>query len=113
MSMLTCWMGRNPISALHDTIIHELLHTCPDCMKHGDNWKRWALKVNRKYGMDIKRCSSAEEAGLQVFTAKKANWIVTCNKCGQEYVYQRAGKVVQSPERYRCCCGGCLTVKHG
>ena len=104
---------RNPIDMLHDTIIHELLHTCPDCMNHGEKWKQWALKVNRKYGMDIKRCTSVKDAGLQVFTGIKANWIVKCDKCGREYVYQRAGKVVQNPEKYRCHCGGKLTAKHG
>lgn len=104
---------RNPVSALHNTIIHELLHTCPNCMNHGEPWKRWALKVNCKYGMNIKRTSSVQEIGLEVFTKKKANWIVTCNRCRHEYIYQRAGKVVQHPERFKCVCGGALTVKHG
>lgn len=104
---------RNPVSALHNTIIHELLHTCPDCMNHGEPWKRWALRVNRKYGTNIKRTSSVQEIGLEVFTQKKANWIVTCDKCRHEYIYQRAGKVVQHPEQFKCVCGGTLTVKHG
>ena len=48
-----------------NTIIHELLHTCKGCMNHGENWKREANKVNRAYGYNIKRCSSAEEKGVE------------------------------------------------
>lgn len=56
---------RNNEQGLKETIIHELLHSCKGCMNHGEKWKRLAQKVNRAYGYNIKRCSSAEDKGVQ------------------------------------------------
>lgn len=78
---------RNDEQGLKNTIIHELLHSCKGCMNHGENWKRLATKVNRAYGYNIKRCSSADEKGVQeetrpIKTAREIKYIVKCNGCG-------------------------------
>jgi len=54
----------NDIRGLENTIIHELLHTCPGCNNHGPIWKTYAEKVRAAYGYDIKRCSDAAEKGI-------------------------------------------------
>ena len=59
-----------PIKALKDTIIHEILHTCNGCMNHGTTWKNYADKVNKAYGYNIKRCTSAEEKGFDMDNIK-------------------------------------------
>ena len=100
---------QNPLSALQNTMYHELLHTCPGCMNHGEQWKKYAAKVNKITGLNIKRCSSPDEKGLNLFY-QNAKYSVVCKECGKKWAYQRAGKVVQHPEKFKCRCGGKLAV---
>lgn len=95
-----------------DTIIHEILHTCTDCMNHGFNWKALANKVNRAYPQyHISRTTSAEEKGIEARKAVDYRYNVICKECGNTWNYDRAGKVVQNTGRFYCPCGGKLTVK--
>ena len=41
--------------ALENTILHELIHTCPECMNHGRQWKHfWMRSANRQSRTGIK-----------------------------------------------------------
>jgi len=37
------------------TLVHEILHTCPDSMNHQALWKSHVSKMNRAYGYKIKK----------------------------------------------------------
>lgn len=105
---------RNDEHGLKETIFHELLHSCKDCMNHGTNWKRLADKVNMLYGYNIKRCTSAEEVGVQPETrpvkVSEPKYAVRCNECGCVYERTKRSSIIQHPERYRCGrCGGALS----
>lgn len=107
---------RVPIEALQNTIIHEILHTCPDCLNHGYEWKRRAAIVKNKLGYDIKRCSDADEKGIDknlVNGYRKPNYIVRCKKCGREVNKMRMCSIVKYPELWRCgvCSGEFERVK--
>ena len=99
---------KNDISGLKNTIIHELLHSCKNCMNHGEEWKRLASLVYAKYGYNIKRCSSADEKGVVAQTVsgeradQKVNYIIKCSKCGTETKRERVSDLVLRPGRYRC-----------
>lgn len=97
-----------PIESLKDTIIHEILHTCEGCMNHGNNWKIQAEKVNRAYGYNIKRCTSAEEKGIDVEqTEKYIKHKFICEDCGQVITRQRDSKFTKYYKHYTCGrCGG-------
>ena len=41
-----------------NTIIHEILHTCKDCMTHKGEWKRLANIVNANTKYNITRCTN-------------------------------------------------------
>lgn len=109
---------RNDVEGLKNTIIHEILHTCKGCQNHGENWKRLAAKVNRAYGYNIKRCSSADEKGVLEETrppkpvrTTNTNYVVKCDKCGHVYTRTKMSKLIQHPENYRCgCCHGTLSL---
>lgn len=111
------------LAGLKNTIIHELLHTCPGCMAHNAMWNKWASKVHRELGYDIKRTSSAEEKGLseelrerrateeKERIARKIKYKATCNGCGSTGYYQRWTKFLANPGNYRCGrCGGKYTI---
>lgn len=95
--------------AAKNTIMHEILHSCDDCMNHGDKWKALANKVNRAYPgyYNIKRTTSNEEKGIEA-TEKEYNYMLRCTKCGHLFGYYRISKAVKHPENYRCRCGGKL-----
>lgn len=109
---------RNGDEGLINTLYHELLHTCADCMDHGEKWKRYAAQVKARLGYNIKRTSSADEklsAEMQAEEARRESerrahskkYIIKCEKCGSELYRATFSKVIQSPELYRCGrCGG-------
>lgn len=87
-----------------DTIIHEMLHTCPGCMTHGWEWKRRADRVNRMLGYHVSRTASRkdmEAAGVEV---KREEWkyALECVECGTQWKYKRWSKSLENPSRYRC-----------
>lgn len=102
------------IDGLKNTIIHELLHTCPNCMKHTGEWKELAEKVNKYYGYNIKRVSSSDEKGVEpeakrLINAKKkeAKYKFQCCNCGIIVSRKRASDFTKNPNNYRCGkCGG-------
>lgn len=73
-----------PLASLKDTIIHELLHTCPGCANHGAQWKALADKVNRAYGYNIRRLASPAEKGVP------DEWIPP-QRVRRRYVRKRGG----------------------
>ncbi len=94
---------RNSEIGLIETIMHELLHTCEGCMNHGAEWKRLAEKVNREYGLNIKRTNSAEDKGVTVDTrVKRVLHRFVCTGCGQVIERQRESKFTQNYQRYTC-----------
>lgn len=105
---------QNPLSALHTTVCHELLHTCERCMNHGKLWAEYAKIVNDALGLNIQRVSTAEEKKMVVFsrTEYKTGYAVTCKNCGRKRIYYRAGKVVKNVNNYSCGhCNGDLFVE--
>ena len=99
-----------------DTIIHELLHTCPGCMNHGPEWQRRASVVRRTYGYNLHARSSKEEcenAGLSTRNYKTdARYRIFCEACDKivAYRYHRCG-LTKNLERFRCSsCHGPLKL---
>lgn len=92
-----------------ETILHELVHTCPECMNHGPKWKAYANRLNRKYGYNIKRESTSEEKNIDEETIKahtNYKYEMQCQKCLNVIKLARKTKFVEHPELYRCKCGG-------
>ena len=85
--------------ATFNTMIHELLHTCPNCMNHGAEWKMWANVINRNTKYNIKRTTSCAEKGIE---APAPKYIVACRICNHKWNYNRAGTVIKSISRCKC-----------
>ena len=97
-----------------DTIIHEMLHTCPGCMSHGWEWKRRADRVNRMLGYHVSRCASTKdllEAGVKDMR-ESYKYALECVDCGNQFKYRRWCTSLENPSRYRCgkCHGELKTV---
>lgn len=92
---------------LRETLLHELLHTCPGCRDHGAKWKSYADYVNRELGTHICRTMQVEGA-LPPLRREEVKYVLRCEACGREIKRVRMCKVVKAPWRYRCLCGGKL-----
>lgn len=97
-----------------NTIMHELVHTCPGCMNHGPEFQRRALMVNRKLGYHVSTTTDGEALEAAGVTLKRSadNYGIVCKKCGR--IVERRKRWSSTLERigsYRhSCCGGDLYV---
>ena len=103
--------GRCTKISCRQTIAHELIHTCPGCMDHGDRFRYYASKMNNAYGYNISRTNSAEEMGVPDRRKTDAKFIITCRKCGSSFTRTKRSALIDSPSKYRCKCGGELYVR--
>ncbi len=92
---------------LRETLLHELLHTCPGCRDHGDRWKSYAALVNGRMGTNIQRTVKVE-GEFTPLRREEVKYVLRCQSCGREITRMRMCKVVRAPWRYRCLCGGKL-----
>lgn len=94
--------------AIMNTIIHEILHTCENCMTHKNEWKRLANIVNTNTKYNITRCNSYENFGIEnPKREKKHNYVFYCEDCGQTFIRERSSKFTKNYHAYRCGkCGG-------
>ena len=94
--------------AVMNVLIHEILHTCEDCMTHKGEWKRLANIVNANTKYNITRCTNYASLGIEnPKREKKHNYVFVCEDCGQVIVRERASKFTKNYHDYRCGkCGG-------
>lgn len=94
--------------AIMNTIIHEVLHTCKDCMTHRNEWKRLANYVTRNTKYTITRTNSYADFGIErPKKEKKHNYVFVCEDCGQVIIRERASNFTKNHHAYRCGkCGG-------
>ncbi len=92
---------------LKQTLVHELLHTCPKCRDHGARWRAYAQIVNEKLGYRIER-TVRTETPIGPLRHEEIKYILECQSCGAQIKRMRMSKAVKSPWCYRCPCGGKL-----
>lgn len=93
---------------IRQVLAHEILHTCPGCANHGRRWQHWAALMNRAFGYDICRTHAPEALGLS--DPRPVRYLVVCRQCGNTLARMKRSALVEHPERYRCRCGGTLSV---
>lgn len=88
---------------IKNTIIHEILHTFPNCQCHTGEWKRRAIIVKKHLGYDITRTSHKElEASVL-----KPKIQLKCSKCGHIWNYYKTPKWLKYLDN--CSCSSCNT----
>ena len=95
-----------------NTIVHEILHTCPGSMNHGKTWQDNADIMNHTYGgyYTIKRTTSAAEKGLEAVGRVRQDrnrYALRCYSCGHTWYFKRQCKTLVNYKS--CCCGRCHT----
>lgn len=87
-----------------NTMLHELLHTCPRCFNHKQPWKNYAEAVYNKYGINVKRTNNEQEKGMDTSNPKEKGYkyVVKCEKCGLEQFHKKETKVIKNIKAYQC-----------
>jgi hypothetical protein len=68
------------------TMLHEIIHTCPQCLGHTGNFKRYAAIIKGKYPQyNIKRTNGLAEAGY-IHDPNDYKYALKCEKCGNVIV---------------------------
>lgn len=95
---------------LMNTMIHELLHTCPNCQGHGKTWQTYGRMVYNKYGIDIKRCGNDDDKQCNSDMVNLSyKYMLKCTGCGNQIGRYRMAKCISHPQNYSCAkCGNSL-----
>lgn len=97
-----------------ETIIHEILHSCPGCMRHTGLWKRYAEVMNQVYGYHIKRVVTGAEMGVENYQAKTEQaykYVFTCENCGATIYRKRDSRFTKYYRHYGCARCGAVAWK--
>lgn len=101
--------------ACKDTIIHEILHSCPECKGHTGKWKEYALLMNRTYGYNIKRVTSGHEKGIEDYHVTRhleIKYVFRCSCCGNTIFKKKKCKFTRYYRNYICLiCGKAHTFE--
>lgn len=102
---------------LRNTLVHEIVHTLPECFNHGDSFQMWAARLNHRYGLDIS--TREDEEGSRKFedaqfpTIKN---IMACPVCGEYFLYSKTTQYVRraalGQKVYSCGCQKGVPNKH-
>lgn len=96
-------------AAVLRVLAHEVLHTCYGCANHGKRWQGYARRMGEVYGYAIRRTD--DYAALGLTDDRPVRYWVVCQRCGRRIPRMKRSPLTQSPERYRCSCGGALRVE--
>ena len=105
--------------SVHDTIVHEVLHSIPGCMNHGKKWSYCARQfMTALPQFNISRCTNNE--GFNNYLKKametQAKYTIICKKCGARFYKTRKSQWMDYLMRGdKCCayhknCGGDFEV---
>lgn len=113
-----------------NTVLHELLHTCPSCQNHGMLWQAYAEVINAKYGIKITRCSAKEHVRVDVSSSRRqyftkteylnhvahgGNLLVAVGCVGEaepSFFIKKTSKVIQNLSAYTAHGGKKLIIMH-
>lgn len=91
---------------IHNTIMHEVIHSAKGCMNHGPNWVALANKVNAHYDFTPIQRLSNDPTALQL-AKESAKYFLFCPSCGREHHWQRRPKYWAYYTSDKCKCQKC------
>jgi len=106
---------RNDINSVRTTVMHELIHSCNECVgaHHGGKWLEYAELVNDCYNMNIVRCSDFSERlnadvnkeRIEKNKSKQKHYRLKCPCCNRiitDVYRQREPKWIKHTKDYYC-----------
>lgn len=100
---------------VHNTIMHEVIHSMDNCMNHGLEWKNIAHQVNTVYDFaPISRVADTHGPEYEEYVKHAYKYSITCQGCGANWRYMRKCSTVTTvlKGRGRCSCGSENFIVH-
>ena len=94
---------------VHNTIMHEVIHSVHGCMNHGPKWQKIAHEVNNTYEFTpITRVANISTPEYEEYSKNQYKYVIECSKCHSKWRYMRKTRTVQACQRgsASCSCGG-------
>ncbi len=91
---------------IHNTIMHEVIHSAKGCLNHGPNWVALAQKVNAKYEFTPIQRLGNDPAVLQI-AKEYAKYFLFCPNCGRSWGWMRKPKRWEHYISGDCKCQKC------
>ena len=94
-----------------NTLMHELIHTLPNCMNHKEPFKRYMRRINYASGLSMEYHVATRNDDNEVIRACKNRQRQEYSKCetvrivcgcGCKFVFKKSQKVAKHPEQYQC-----------
>lgn len=79
---------------IHNTIMHEVIHSAPQCMNHGPHWKAIANRVNAKY-----EYSPIQRTSKVTGYTPNYKYAIVCDKCGAKSLFTRNCQAVKMAKK--------------
>lgn len=98
-------LANNHMNFIKNTLVHEICHALKNTVGHGEQWKAYARRLGRFYGIEINRLATTEESAQCKRPARVAsdyNYKVFCPECGAQWLYKSNCGIVRYPARYSC-----------
>lgn len=94
---------------LRNTLVHEIVHTIPECFNHGAAFQAWGARLNNEYGLNISTKEGYENSKkfehAQFATTKN---VLVCPVCGEFFLYAKTTQGVrwtaQGTKVWSCDC---------
>ena len=106
------YLRSGTIEKIHNTIMHEVIHSCDGCMNHGRTWKAIAAQVNNHYAYTPIARTDRDEEYLTNIVQDKYKYQLVCQGCGATWNYIRksnkAMRVAKSATSYHIAKNGCI-----
>jgi predicted SprT family Zn-dependent metalloprotease len=94
---------------VREVLIHEILHTCPNCQNHKSIWKNYVIQMNTRYGYKV---NPSPYTKISIEDCVPYKYTIVCENCNNEWHRDRYSKLVKHPEQFRCSkCNGRLKLK--
>ena len=81
---------------LRNTLVHEIVHTLPECFNHGPAFHAWGARLNNEYGLNISTKEGYENSKkfehAQFATTKN---VLVCPVCGEYFLYSKTTQAVK------------------
>ena len=106
------WVMQLNEDIIKNTIIHEIIHCFPYCNNHGQEFKKYAVYINKKLGYNVTRTGNVKEDFEKSnipYEEKEYKYKIICENCRQEIYRNRFNSNLL--KKYRCGkCGGKLKL---
>lgn len=84
-----------------EVVVHEILHTYPNCFNHKTYWLEKASQIKKLHNIKVQRCNSFAKR-IKEEKPNGKEYYFECFNCNTEWTYHKRPKWYKDIEHCRC-----------